>query len=305
MTEMAMTADRLIVVGRGRLIADSTVEEFTARGEQWVVVRSARGTELAAVLRNASAAVERADGESDEGDHQVRGLTAKQIGDLAFAAGIAIHGLTEQRASLEEVFFGMTGDSWAYLHRREQRGDGGIRALLFDPTARSLNGVVLAQLAIGVLGVLVMSSEYATGMIRTSLAAVPNRRILLLAKTIVLATVSLIVAMISVFLAFTLGRAVLSSDGLGTTIGAPSVLRAVFGAGLYLTLIGLFGLALGTIVRRTPGAIAALFGIVLILPLLAQALRPRRACWCSWPGSSGRMPLDWCCSAAATPEQAR
>jgi ABC-2 type transport system permease protein len=161
---------------------------------------------------------------------------------------------------------------WAYLHRREQRGDRGIRALFFDPTARSLNGVVLAQLAIGVLGVLVMSSEYTTGMIRTSLAAVPNRRALLVAKTIVLGGAALVVSMVSVFVAFGLGQAILKGDHLGISLGAPDVLRAVLGAGLYLTMIALFGLSLGTIVRRTPGAIATLFGIVLILPLLAQAL---------------------------------
>ncbi len=159
---------------------------------------------------------------------------------------------------------------WAYLNRRERRGDS-IRSLLFDPTARSLNGVVLAQLAVGVLGVLVMSSEYTTGMIRTSLAAVPNRTVFLAAKTIVLGMVSLVVGMVSVFVAFFVGQAVLDRDGLGTSLSATGVLRAVLGAGLYLTLIALFGLALGTIVRRTPGAIAALFGIVLILPLIAQA----------------------------------
>jgi ABC-type transport system involved in multi-copper enzyme maturation permease subunit len=159
---------------------------------------------------------------------------------------------------------------WAYLHRRERQGNA-VRSFLFDPTARSLNGVVLAQLAIGVLGVLVMSSEYTTGMIRTSLAAVPNRRVFLAAKTIVLGAVSLVVSMISVFIAFLIGQAVLAGDGLGTGLSAPSVLRAVLGAGLYLTLIALFGLSLGTIVRRTPGAIATLFGVVLILPLIAQA----------------------------------
>ncbi|MCU1396314.1 MAG: putative transporter transrane protein [Ilumatobacteraceae bacterium] len=159
---------------------------------------------------------------------------------------------------------------WAYLHRRERRGDT-IRNLLFDPTARSLNGVVLAQLAIGVLGVLVMSSEYTTGMIRTSLAAVPNRRIFLISKTLVLGAVGLVVSMASVFLAFFIGQAVLDGDSLGTSISAPSVLRAVLGAGLYLTLVALFGLSIGTIVRRTPGAIATLFGIVLILPLIANA----------------------------------
>ena len=161
---------------------------------------------------------------------------------------------------------------WAFVNRDERRGDGSLRnAFLFDPTQRSLRGVILAQLAIGVLGVLVMSSEYTTGMIRTSMAAVPNRRTLLAAKTIVLTTVSLVVGMASAFVAFFLGQAILDGKSLGTSLGEPSVLRAVLGAGLYLTLIPMFGLALGTIVRRTPGAIATLFGVVLILPLLADA----------------------------------
>ena len=161
---------------------------------------------------------------------------------------------------------------WAYLNRRQERGDGAIRGLFFDPAAHSLRGVVLAQLAIGVLGVLVMSSEYTTGMIRTSLAAVPGRKTLLVAKTIVLGVTSLVVSMISVFIAFGIGQAILGRDHLGTSLVAPGVLRAVLGAGLYLIMIALFGLSIGTVVRRTPGAIATLFGIVLILPLLAQAL---------------------------------
>ena len=161
---------------------------------------------------------------------------------------------------------------WAYLNRRQERGDGAVRGLFFDAAAHSLRGVVLAQLAVGVLGVLVMSSEYTTGMIRTSLAAVPSRRTLLVAKTIVLGGAALVVSMVSVFIAFGIGQAILHRDHLGTSLGSPSVLRAVLGAGLFLTLIALLGLSLGTIVRRTPGAIATLFGIVLILPLLAQAL---------------------------------
>ena len=109
MTEMAMTADRLIVVGRGKLIADATVEDLVARGEQWFEVRSSRPTELAGLLGKAGASVE-ARGESA----RVRGLTATQIGDIALGGGIAIYGLTEQRASLEDVFFELTGDSVEY-----------------------------------------------------------------------------------------------------------------------------------------------------------------------------------------------
>jgi ABC-2 type transport system ATP-binding protein len=125
MTEMSMTADRLIVVGRGRLIADSTVEEFTARGEQWVLVRSANAGSLAIALENAGAKVERLPEEPPDGEHRVRGLTARQIGDIAFAGGIAVYGLTEQRASLEEVFFGLTGDSVEY-HGMLAMQNGGV-----------------------------------------------------------------------------------------------------------------------------------------------------------------------------------
>ena len=158
---------------------------------------------------------------------------------------------------------------WAFINRPHRDLADSFR---FDPTSRSLRGVFLAQLAIGVLGVLVMSSEYTTGMIRASLAAVPRRRVGLLAKTIVLGTTSVVVSMISTFAAFFAGQAVLSSGGINASITDPGVMRAVIGAGAYLTLIALFGLAIGTVVRRTPGAIAALFGIVLIFPLLAQAL---------------------------------
>ena len=109
MTEMAMTADRLIVVGRGKLIADATVDEFTSRGEHWLEVRSSRAQDLSALLEKVGATVH------PQGDvSRVRGATATQIGDLALGAGIAIYGLTEQRASLEEVFFELTGDSVDY-----------------------------------------------------------------------------------------------------------------------------------------------------------------------------------------------
>ncbi|HEY4334045.1 MAG TPA: ATP-binding cassette domain-containing protein [Ilumatobacteraceae bacterium] len=110
MTEMAMTADRVIVVGRGKLIADSTVDEFTARGEQWVKVTSPRAADLTVVVQNAGGTVTSA----GDDDLDVRGISAARIGDLALAAGIAVHGLTAQRASLEEVFFGLTDDTVQY-----------------------------------------------------------------------------------------------------------------------------------------------------------------------------------------------
>ncbi|MDQ1431941.1 MAG: type transport system permease protein [Actinomycetota bacterium] len=160
--------------------------------------------------------------------------------------------------------------SWAYVNQYNQQTLA--ERLSFDPVSRSLSGLFLAQLAIGVLGVLVISSEYGTGLIRTTFTAVPQRRTVLAAKVAVFGVVSLVVSMLSVFAAFLVGQAILSGKNVGASLGGPSVLRAVVGAGVYLTFIALLGLGLATIVRRTAGAIGALVGLVLVFPLLAQAL---------------------------------
>lgn len=160
--------------------------------------------------------------------------------------------------------------SWAYISRYNEQSLS--ERLSFDPTAHSLRGLFLAQLAIGVLGVLVISSEYVTGLIRITLTAVPQRRTVLAAKAIVFGAVSLVVSMVSVFVAFLVGQAILDGKHLGVSLADPHVLRAVLGAGAYLTIVGLLGLGIATIVRRTAGAITTLVGLVLVFPLLAQAL---------------------------------
>ncbi|MFC3572313.1 ABC transporter permease subunit [Streptomyces yaanensis] len=144
--------------------------------------------------------------------------------------------------------------------------------LAFDPTLVSLRGIYLAQLAIGVLGVLVVTGEYATGMIRASLSAVPRRLPVLWAKALVYAAVAGVLMTVAALAAFLLGQATLSGHHLGTSLSAPGVPRAVLGAGLYLTVVGLIGVALGALIRNTAGGIATLFGVLLVLPALAQAL---------------------------------
>jgi ABC-type transport system involved in multi-copper enzyme maturation permease subunit len=141
-----------------------------------------------------------------------------------------------------------------------------------DPTQASLRGAFLAQLAIGVLGVLVISGEYSTGMIRSSLAAVPHRSPVLAAKSAVFAVLALVVTTAGTFCAFLLGQAALASTHRQANLSTPHALRAVVGTGLYLTLIGLLAVGLGFLIRSTAGAIATLVGIVLVLPLLANAL---------------------------------
>jgi ABC-2 type transport system permease protein len=142
----------------------------------------------------------------------------------------------------------------------------------FHPLEPNLAGVQLAQLAIGVLGVLVITAEYSTGMIRASFTAVPKRLPVLWAKIGVFGAVTLALMLPSVLIAFFVGQAILSRHHINTTFGAPHVARAVVGAALYLTVVGLFGLGLGAIVRNTAGGIASFAAIMFVLPPLMNVL---------------------------------
>ncbi|MFJ9901048.1 ABC transporter permease subunit [Streptomyces sp. NPDC091280] len=162
------------------------------------------------------------------------------------------------------VFSYFTGNHWSHLSAADR--------LSFDPTLTSLRGFWLAQLAVGVLGVLVVSGEYATGMIRASLSAVPRRLPVLWAKALVFGAVTWVLMTIAALIAFLIGQAALSGHHLGTSLGAAGVLRAVLGAGLYLTGVGLIGVALGALIRNTAGGIATLFGVLMVVPVLVEAL---------------------------------
>jgi hypothetical protein len=154
--------------------------------------------------------------------------------------------------------------------------------MTIDSTRLSLGGLHLSQIAIGVLGVLVITSEYGTGMIRATLAAVPQRRLLLAAKTAVLAVTALITAIASCLAAYLAFQAFLpAGDAMRTSLSDPGVLRAVTGAGLYLAVLGLLGLGLGAVLRSGAGAIATLLGL-LFVPSLLAALLPQ-----SWQDSIG------------------
>jgi ABC-2 type transport system permease protein len=144
----------------------------------------------------------------------------------------------------------------------------------FDYTLVSLRGIYLAQLAIGVLGVLMITGEYGTGMIRATLAAVPRRLPVLWAKAVVFAVVVFVVMGIASLLAFVGGQAMLSSAGIHVGLGSPGAARAVLGGALYLTVVGLLAVGLGFLVRNTAGAIASLFGLLLVLPAVVNALPP-------------------------------
>jgi hypothetical protein len=142
----------------------------------------------------------------------------------------------------------------------------------FHPLEINFAGVQLAQLAIGVLGVLVITAEYSTGMIRASMTAVPTRLPVLWAKAIVYAATTLVLMVPAALIAFAVGEAIFSGRNIDIAFSAPGVTRAVIGAGLYLTVIGLFGLGLGAIVRNTAGGIALFAGIMFVLPPLMNVL---------------------------------
>jgi hypothetical protein len=138
----------------------------------------------------------------------------------------------------------------------------------------SLRGFMLAQLAVGILGVLFVTGEYSTGMIRATLSAVPKRVPVWVAKTVVFAVSMFVISLIAAFIAFFIGQAALSAHPVhyGASLSDPGSLRAVVGTAFYMVCVGLLGVGFGFIIRNAGGAIAALFGLILVLPLLVQAL---------------------------------
>jgi ABC-2 type transport system permease protein len=142
----------------------------------------------------------------------------------------------------------------------------------FDPTDRSLDGVYLSQLLIAALGALTVTSEYSTGMIRTSLTAMPRRGVVFGAKATVFALVALVTGLVTSFGAFFLGQALMSGKHINATLGQPNVLRAVIGAALFLTACGLLSFGIGMILRHTAGAITASTVLLFIVPLLVILL---------------------------------
>ncbi len=141
-----------------------------------------------------------------------------------------------------------------------------------DLTNNALAGIAVGLLLTGVLGVLVITAEYSCGMIRTTLAATPNRLLLLAAKAAVFGATSFVVGEIASFLSFLAGTAALPASITGPSLGDPGVLRAVVMSGAGYSLIGLIGLGLGAIIRNSPAAIAVLVGGVYVAAQLVAAV---------------------------------
>ena len=145
----------------------------------------------------------------------------------------------------------------------------GAAAAAFDPTAVSLSGIQLAQIAVGVLGAMLITSEYSSGMIRATFAAVPRRLPVLWGKAAVALAAVLAASIPAVLIAFYAGQSILAKAGLDTSFGQPGVARAVLGSAAYLAVAAVLGLGLGALLRNTAAAVTALFGLLFGLQILA------------------------------------
>jgi hypothetical protein len=163
------------------------------------------------------------------------------------------------------VFAFVTSSHWGSMspHERADR----------HPLDIALAGVNVAQLAIAVLGVLLISAEYSTGSIRSTFTAVPTRLPVLWAKLIDYAVVSIVLMVPAVLVSFFASQSILSRhDILQISFSQHGVARAVLGGALYVMLVGIFALAIGAIIRNTAGGIAAFSGIFFVLPPLMFVL---------------------------------
>jgi ABC-2 type transport system permease protein len=162
--------------------------------------------------------------------------------------------------------------AWTIVHRWERFEPAEKANLLQRPVEIIIvRPVFIAQLVVAVLGVMVISAEYTTGMIRSTLQSQPRRMTVLGAKIVVFAALMVVVGEVLAFAAFFVGRQVIAAH-IPVNLSDPGVTRSVIGAGLYIALLGLFSLAFGAILRHTAGAITAVVGLILIVSNLTGLL---------------------------------
>ena len=152
-----------------------------------------------------------------------------------------------------------------------------------------LSGRFLAQLAIGVLGVMAVTGEYATGMIRATLAATPRRGAVLAAKAVVLSGTLVVAGTVTAFAGYFGGNFFLEREGIGLALSDDGVLRSMFGSGLYLAGLGLLAAAVGLLVRHTAAALSIVLALVFVVGTMAFLLP---GTWGEWtakllPGNAG------------------
>ena len=164
------------------------------------------------------------------------------------------------------------GAVFSAVNASQYHTSGASARAAFNPVTTSLSGVIFAVVAFGVLGVLLMSGEYGTGMIRSSLTAVPRRLPVLWGKLAVFAGTIFAISLVTSFVSFFLGQALLSSHHLNVALTAPGALRSVIGAALYVTVAGIIGVALGALFRNTAAGISTFAGVFFVIPPLIGLL---------------------------------
>jgi len=197
------------------------------------------------------------------GRYRVKNVVRSEVAKIATLPSTAITlGLTVVASLL------VTGlVSNAALHHAAPYYDG------FDPTQQSLTGLIVAALTGGVFGALLITGEYSSGTIRSSLAATPRRPILLTAKLGVAAAATVVFCELLSFVSFFLGQAILSGGGApSASLGSPGAFRAVTMTGLFIALFALMAFGFGLIFRSTAAAIAAFVGVVFVLPLVMRGI---------------------------------
>jgi len=215
-------------------------------------------------------------------DEPVNGLDTEGIAWIRqFFKALAADGRTVLVSSHLMSEMAQTADHLIVIGRGRLLADVPTATLIESSTRRD---VEYAVLAVSVLGVLGFSTEYSTGLIRTTFAAMPRRRVVLAAKAAVLGTVTLVAGELVAFASFFLAQAILSGHHLGLSLSTPGVAGAVLAEGLLLFVVAMLGLALGAIVRHTAGGIAAVVGLIF-LPAIAGLLPA------PWGGRVGRFTL--------------
>ncbi|MFD8979949.1 ABC transporter permease subunit [Streptomyces sp. NPDC059564] len=175
-----------------------------------------------------------------------------------------------------------------------------VERATFDPTLLSFSGMQFGQLAMIVFGVMVVSSEYSTGMIRTSLAAVPGRAGFLLGKLTVATALALLVGLLTSFVSFFLGQAILGGHSIG--IGEDNVLRAVVGAGVYMALLALFSMGVAAMLRSSVASISILIPFFLIVSNLLSGFEATRKYGQYLPDKAGSTIMQTVPEAMGSPE---
>jgi ABC-2 type transport system permease protein len=204
-------------------------------------------------------------------DHPSQGVT---LGRVVRSEWTKLRTVRSTRWSLAAAVIAMAGlgslvaavqmSRWSHLEPHER--------LRFDAIDSGVGGFHLAQLAIGVLGVLVITGEYSTGMIKSSFMAVPHRLPVLWAKIVVFAAVTFVLMLVSSLISFYAVQAIVTEHQQQVSLAAPHALRAVIGTALFLTVLGIMAVGLGALVRNTAGGIATFVGLLFVLPGIVALL---------------------------------